>query len=139
VLTLSYINTALSQSAFRIYKCYIIIVKYNMSYRSMKASCYNYMLVYKPCVISFLLLAVYVPVLFVLFLFSSQFFCTLHCTQVKYLELQNMGSPVHRNNHNTQKLTTLTSRPEGRTSLEMSRYLTCKFNAWVKHLPTSTD
>ena len=25
VLTLSYINTALSQSAFRIYKCYIII------------------------------------------------------------------------------------------------------------------
>ena len=28
VLTLSYINTALSQSAFRIYKCYIIINKY---------------------------------------------------------------------------------------------------------------
>ena len=26
VLTLSYINTALSQSAFRIYKCYIIII-----------------------------------------------------------------------------------------------------------------
>ena len=33
VLTLSYINTALSQSAFRIYKCYIIIfycIKYNI-------------------------------------------------------------------------------------------------------------
>ena len=26
MLTLSYINTALSQSAFRIYKCYIIII-----------------------------------------------------------------------------------------------------------------
>ena len=36
VLTLSYINTALSQSAFRIYKCYIIniyiILDINMKY-----------------------------------------------------------------------------------------------------------
>ena len=31
VLTLSYINTALSQSAFRIYKCYIIIEVLNSS------------------------------------------------------------------------------------------------------------
>ena len=33
VLTLSYINTALSQSAFRIYKCYIIIFYIILFYR----------------------------------------------------------------------------------------------------------
>jgi hypothetical protein len=33
VLTLSYINMALSQSAFRIYKCYIINIIYKTMYR----------------------------------------------------------------------------------------------------------
>ena len=32
MFTLSYVNTALSQSGFRIYKCYIINTKYKLSY-----------------------------------------------------------------------------------------------------------
>ncbi len=53
-------------------------------------------MVYKPCVISFPLLAEYVLVLFVLFPFSSEFFCTLHYTRVTYPELHDMESPAQK-------------------------------------------
>jgi hypothetical protein len=64
VLTLSYINTALSQSAFRIYKCYIINV--NSTY---KLACKNF-ISYKK--------------LYLLFSFRHAMFVARPCTVKKF-------------------------------------------------------
>ena len=54
----------------------------------------SYTITFKPDAISFLPLAEYVPVLFVLFPFSSKFFYIPRCIEAKHFYPQNMGSPA---------------------------------------------
>ena len=76
VLTLSYINTALSQSAFRIYKCYIIIYYILLYYIILYYIILYYIILY--CIILYYIILYYIILYYIILYYIILYYIILY-------------------------------------------------------------